>query len=53
MPESVTTHDVMSAATWRTARHALAVALARHAITQQEYDSAMTEVMGTRDKAWW
>ena len=48
------THEVMTAATWSTVRHALAVALHRpDGISQGQYDRAMTEVMGTSDKARW
>ena len=45
------THEVMTAATWSTVRHALALALHRpDGISQGEYDRAMTEVMGTSDR---
>lgn len=50
---NATTSEIMTGSTWRTVRHALAVALAHDAIDQAEYDRAMAEVMGTSDKTRW
>lgn len=48
-----TTAETMSVETWRTVRVALSVALGHGVIDQARYDKAMTEVMGTADKAKW